>query len=512
MPHPKILAFSDWSTQNIDDVFKYVQSTNGPIDAILYAGDDVSKFKNGDTNYFSELAKLTTWKKVLAVVGNNDKSDSAKPVLQGENVVDLHEEPFVIEEFGFMGLEGAPWGSDPDFEQSAIHHLEKQYKKMGTKKSIVVSHSPPYGVLDLGIRYAPENKQQHHTGSTSLREFIQQNDVLLVVCGHCHSQGGHDVRFPKARAIQSSSNSLHGWWDTSRTYFHETTIANVSSHDRSGDPGKLALIDLASIPPNVQWSDTNQMIDHDSLRRLHNIGPKRDAKFKSAGIETIQDLINTKDHRQISQKVGLSEEFIYKTQINARACSEKKIIRTSEFSPPSGDLVFFDIETDLKRERVWLIGILHGGNFVQFYAKDWDREKKVLEDFLGFLDKMRGMTWIIYSCKWFDRNVICRALARHGLDPDPFSSLRHVDLCLQICKSFVFPNQSYGLKEIGRHLGYHFAHAELDGVAVATEYQEHIDKVRDLDRRILQYNKDDVYALPYIINKLESHDHDMFAR
>ena len=105
----RALALSDWRVQNIDDIFKYVESFTEPLDVILYAGDDIGRFQSRGTNYFTELAEYTKQKKVLVVIGNDDLS-SVKSILQSENVHDLHEEPFVIGKFGFMGLEGATSG------------------------------------------------------------------------------------------------------------------------------------------------------------------------------------------------------------------------------------------------------------------------------------------------------------------------------------------------------------------------------------------------------------------
>ena len=40
----RILAFSDWRIQKINDVFLFVQKIE-PVDLIIYAGDDICRFQ-----------------------------------------------------------------------------------------------------------------------------------------------------------------------------------------------------------------------------------------------------------------------------------------------------------------------------------------------------------------------------------------------------------------------------------------------------------------------------------
>jgi len=478
----RALAFSDWRVQNIDDIFKYVESLTEPLDVILYAGDDVGRFQARGTNYFTELAEYTKQKKVLAVVGNDDLP-SVKSILQSENVHDLHEEPFVIGNFGFMGLEGATSGPAlVSHSEAYVHsHLKEQYEKIKSKKPIIVSHPPPYGVLDIGIRFATEKEGTHNIGSKSLRNFVQRNDIHLVICGHCHTLGGLSKKF------------------------HDTTIANVSSHDSLGATGNFALIDFDSdYSPHIQWFDTYRLIDPNSIMRLHGIGHKKALQFKRVRIKTIQNLAKIKNLKRLSQKTKFSEYFLEKMQLKARSVIENKVFQISELILPLHDLIFFDIETDLACKKVWLIGILHNGNFTQFFAKNWRQEKSMLMNFLTFLENKHNSTLVSFSGTSFDRNVVHRALVRLNLDSDFFFSLPHIDLCQLIRRSFIFPNQSYALKDLGAHLEYPFEHPDLSGLRVALEYQSHLKEKRKLDSRVLEYNKDDVSILPYIIEKIES--------
>jgi Icc-related predicted phosphoesterase len=477
----KILAFSDWRSQNIDDIFRFIETISEPIDVILYAGDDVRRFHSDKINYFTKLAKYTRQKKVLAVIGNDD-GQIGKSILQGKNVYDIHEEPMIIGDFGFMGLEGATSGPGFCYSEKYVEkHLKKQYKKMKSKQLIIVSHPPPHGILDYGIRFATEDEETHNIGSKSLKNFISKKDTQLVVCGHCHSQGGISQKD------------------------HNTTIANVSSHDDTNAKGNFALIELnGNTEPQIQWCDTTQLIDPNSIMNIHGIGPKIASKFKKIKIETIKDLAKIQNLKKISQKTSFSEEQIQKIKLKARSVVENKTFQISELILPSNNLIFFDIETDLKREKVWLVGILDNGNFTQYFAKNWKQEKLMLEKLLSFLQTVPDSTLVSFSGTGFDRNVINRALERLNLDSEFFMAIPHIDLCQLIRQSIIFPNQSYALKNLGTYLRYPFKHADMNGLEVALEYLNHLKRKRKLDERVFDYNADDVNALPYIIKKIES--------
>jgi Icc-related predicted phosphoesterase len=177
--------------QKISHILHFVRELEEPVDFVLYGGDDVERFEEEDINYLSQISEFTKQKKVLAVIGNDDSLEE-KRILRAENVHDLHEKPFVFKDFAFIGLEGST--SRPAIvqysEEEVKEHIEKQHTQVKGKKLVILSHAPPYSVLDLGIRFAESDEGIHHIGSESLRDFIQQKNVELVLCGHCHSHGG----------------------------------------------------------------------------------------------------------------------------------------------------------------------------------------------------------------------------------------------------------------------------------------------------------------------------------
>ncbi len=117
----RLLCFSDWRVQPIEDVYRFLSTLDPKPDLILYAGDDIQRFQQKGINHFSELANYTNQHYVLAVVGNDDFVEY-KAVLRAENVKDLYDSAFVFGDFAFLGLEGSTSGP------GLLQHTEEQVK------------------------------------------------------------------------------------------------------------------------------------------------------------------------------------------------------------------------------------------------------------------------------------------------------------------------------------------------------------------------------------------------
>ncbi len=108
----------------------------------------------------------------------------------------------------------------------ALRALEKG--RVTPKKLIVLSHTPPYGVLDLALRFG-----RRHIGSRPLREFLESSaNTLLCVSGHVHSQGARSEKFGN------------------------TLVVNAASHDGMGDPGRVATIEITKgAVASIKWDE-----------------------------------------------------------------------------------------------------------------------------------------------------------------------------------------------------------------------------------------------------------------
>lgn len=478
----RLLCFSDWRVQPIEEVYRFLHNLKDKPDFILYAGDDLARFADEGTNHFSEMAQYTKQQHVLAVAGNDDFPE-VKIVLKSKNVHDLHNSPFVYQNFAFMGVEASTSGPAllQHSEDEVERHLRKQVKTAKDKTLIVLSHSPPYGTLDLGIRFARPEDGVSHIGSTALRDFAMRFSPQLVVCGHCHSQGKLASNLGKVK------------------------IVNVSSHDMPGSEGNFAVINIGSPGcVEVEFHDTTEQIASSSLLNLHGVGPAVEEALSEASIKTIDQLVKASNLHEIAGSCGIPIPTLSRLKAKAKSLIEREIYKIKDLRPIVGDVIFFDIETDIACERVWRVGVLRGTEFHKFYADSLEQEKEMLGSFLEYLSHNQEAKLVSFSGVSFDRNVIEKALRRLRLDFRSFLSHIHVDICQQVKECFIFPNQSYALKDLASFLGYKFKYPELCGLLVALEYHRHIQDKTPLDPKLFEYNEDDVRALPFILEKLKA--------
>lgn len=90
-------------------------------------------------------------------------------------------------------------------------------------------------------------------------------------------------------------------------------------------------------------------------------------------------------------------------------------------------------------------------------------------------------------------------MKRYGRDTEFFLSYPNEDLGVILRRCFIFPNQSFALKNIGSYLEYPFKYPDIDGFFVARNYMNHLDLGDPLDMRIFEYNEDDVRVIPHLI-------------
>jgi Icc-related predicted phosphoesterase len=173
-----------------------------------------------EKNIFEELAKYARYG-VIAILGN-DEEKVARVWIRGEKVYELFSTLVKIGPVLIVGLEGSICGMGPNgkyLESDIKLRLEFiQQKVMEDELILIVSHTPPRGILDRAIRYGEKS-----IGSIALRDFIEEESrVCLVICGHVHSCGG---------SFETLNNA---------------TVVNVSSHD---DPFSRA---------NIAWITINK--------------------------------------------------------------------------------------------------------------------------------------------------------------------------------------------------------------------------------------------------------------
>lgn len=233
----------------------------------------------------------------------------------------------------------------------------------------------------------------------------------------------------------------------------------------------------------------------EGLTFLYRVGAVKEEKLKSLGIKKMSDLLD-KRNEKILNALNLQ-----KTRLYASAVINNEIYQIANFNLPTEKIIYLDIETDFSRENVWLIGVLKEDKFKYFYAETFDKEKKIVKEFLNFLKKHEDYNMFTYSGTAFDYNTLLKIAKRHNLDYKLLEKIKHYDVCQLVRNCFILPTFSYGLKELGKVVGYPFR-SDLDGLSVVLAYLSKLETKKEIDPTVFEYNEDDVRAVKFLVDFL----------
>jgi uncharacterized protein len=182
----KILAFTDihGSYKKVEEIIKLEHAG-----VVLIGGDltNVGTIKEAEIaiNQFQSVSK-----NLFAVTGNMDLPKHED--LFSEIGISLNGNGVIINGIGFFGASASPFSSlhtpNEISEETILKMLREGFQKIkNAKTKIMVSHTPPYGtkvdLIHLGI----------HVGSTSVRDFVEEHQPDVVICGHIHEGRGQDT-------------------------------------------------------------------------------------------------------------------------------------------------------------------------------------------------------------------------------------------------------------------------------------------------------------------------------
>lgn len=184
IPSMKILAVSDLHGKCL--ALDRILASAGEVDLIALAGDLTDLGAIGSARVLEKL-----WgKKVLAVQGNCDLPWD-KAFFDFSKAIDLHKSIVEIAGILFIGLGGSsitPYDTPYELTECEIHDILREFESTIANyngRKVMVSHVPPIEVLDLTNEYL-------NAGSYALREFLEKNELDLVICGHVHEAQGID--------------------------------------------------------------------------------------------------------------------------------------------------------------------------------------------------------------------------------------------------------------------------------------------------------------------------------
>ena len=474
-----------------------------------------------EKNIFEELAKNSRYG-VVAVLGNNDFK-TLKALINGEKLVEAFSTLIKIGPILIIGIEGAPYDINVGMY---LHHLESDYKlrlefiqKHVAKGEfiIIVSHTPPKGILDRAIRFG-----ERSIGSVALREYIEEDPrVGLVICGHVHNQGG---KFE---------------------LFNNTTFVNVSSQDTPFDKANVAWINIdenkkvhvkiEKLPSLIEhiFIEDGQTIKENIIKKAYLSESEAEwflnfAKTKgTAFFEDLSNITSIKINLGIPWQVALS---LYEKGIKEISqIQEKTFTDMYQYIPPIYRSHWKRAYAKFKRERsneIYLMnqlpinidkviifdteyspdkgkGVLYG--FLDISKNEikqfWLNEKPVAFEYV-LSRSQQGYVFVHWGGA--DRKLLREEL---GIDSQTFNLLYFCQI------SLVAPVNTFALKEVYDTLNGHNNDEWwnkyfylIDGLMKATLCNQILKYPNeDIPRKtLLEANKADILALEKILKALQN--------
>jgi Icc-related predicted phosphoesterase len=172
----RILAFSDLHRNQ--EIARQIVRESRAADVLVGAGDFAMR-GIGLRDTLDILASADA--PLLVVSGNHDSFDELQAVCDAvPNFTLLDGTGTNVKGYEFYGIsreipfqKDAPW-SESCSEDQAIRLLVNC-----PKGAVLISHSPPYGVVDF-------QADGRHEGSEALLKTVQDKEPLLHLCGHIH--------------------------------------------------------------------------------------------------------------------------------------------------------------------------------------------------------------------------------------------------------------------------------------------------------------------------------------
>ena len=194
----KLLVFSDLHN-DFRTASKLVELSN-TVDVVVGAGD-FCVARQGLDEIIVPLSAIT--KPTVLVPGNSESDEELVQACRlWESARVLHGSRVTIAEIPFFGIGGGipitPFGSwSYDFSEDEAYDLLRDCPSGG----VLVSHSPPAGVLDV-------YSDGRSIGSQAVRETIRIKKPNLVVCGHIHGSAGQIDRIGETTVINAGPRGI----------------------------------------------------------------------------------------------------------------------------------------------------------------------------------------------------------------------------------------------------------------------------------------------------------------
>lgn len=214
----KITFISDTHTYMYDKK-NYKELILPEGDILCFSGDIMtSGYNEGEIIHFLKWFSKQPFFYKIFIAGNHDRLFETNHYITDEiisnyidyGVVYLNNSSFEYEGVKFYGTPYQPFFCNWGFNIPDSHKLKEIYSMIPIDTDILLTHCPPYGILDQSHQSNWSNLTgEKHLGSVELREVLDemsQKDTSprVVAFGHIHGDGGKKIQIGNTVYINAS--------------------------------------------------------------------------------------------------------------------------------------------------------------------------------------------------------------------------------------------------------------------------------------------------------------------
>ena len=193
----KIVSISDTHTMHKD-----IKVPDG--DVLVHCGDWTNKGEIYDIKRFLDWFSSQSHKHKVFIAGNHELSlegvDRNKSLnliksYTNDNLHFLESSSVTIEGYKFYGSPHTPYFFGWAFNLNRGKVIANEWAKIPDDVNVLITHGPPYGILDLVEDNTYNKGKDLHQGCEELTKRISYlRELELHLFGHLHTDGGKSIK------------------------------------------------------------------------------------------------------------------------------------------------------------------------------------------------------------------------------------------------------------------------------------------------------------------------------
>jgi hypothetical protein len=246
--------------------------------------------------------------------------------------------------------------------------------------------------------------------------------------------------------------------------------------------------------------------DVETLTSIRGISDSRIETLRKLSVKTTSELLSY-DVSKLPSKSGISRAYFEKLQLQALSIKEGICIELNKIDLPSGNLLFFDLETGLEgpvsNRKIWSAVFLNENKLTHFLENIKNRGQ-IAYDIADYIRSIKKPILVSFSPNDFDMNVLLNSFKEKKINHNFLLRYQYVNLKNVISDSLILPISNYNLKSIGKALGYKYKNQDMDSVDLVLAYEEDLEKKKGIKKKYIYEIRDKINSLQFIWNKLKT--------